>query len=454
MAEKVARSLSLFGAVATIVGLVVGASIFILIPGLAGMCGPSLWLAYLLSSIPAIFAVLYLIQLGAALPVTGANYIAVTRWLSPMAGFSGSMVTLVAIVSTNCIVAWGFAQYLTDMFPLIPPLLIAIGIILLFGLINWMGVKAFEFVQIIMFLAFIVAMVMFGVGGTIHADPALIRPLFPNGVRSFFFAVAIANFSWGGLIVIAEVAGEIKNPRRNIPLALIISLLLILVLYVLQTFALTATMSWKEAGNIGATAVIDAAHRFLPSWAVGYLWISALLAMATSVNAIMMLAAREALVLSRDKILPHFLSRINPRFKTPEGALLFITVLSLAGVLVSADLERYALIVVLALMVLQMLGASAVFRMPRVAADIYEKAEIRFNRFWQAFTWVGCMVLFGGIFVFSFQEDPKTGLIFIGIYALGFVYWQVRKAHLKKRNIDIEKELKKISEVTLLEMES
>jgi len=292
------------------------------------------------------------------------------------------------------------------------------------------------------------------VGGTIYADSALIRPLFPTGLRSFFFVIAIANFSWGGLIVITEAAGEIKNPRRNIPLALVLSLLIILVLYVLQTFALTATMSWHEAGSIGATAVIDAARRFLPSWAVGYLWVSALLAMATSVNAIMMLAAREALVLSRDKILPQFLSRINPRFQTPEGALLLITLLSIAGVLVSADLERYALIVVLALMVLQMLGASAVFKMPSVAADIYANSEIRFNPFWRRFTWAGCMVLFGAIFAFSFQQDPKTGLIFIGIYALGFVYWRVRKAHLKKQNIDIDKELKKISEVALLEMKS
>jgi len=173
MAGKVARSLSLFGAVATIVGLVVGASIFVLVPGLAGMCGPSLWLAYLLSSIPAIFAALYLIQLGAALPVTGANYIAVTRWLSPMAGFSSSLVTLVAIVSTNCIVAWGFAQYLADMLPLIPPLLTAIGIIILFGVINWVGVKTFEMVQIVMFLAFLAAMLMFGEGGTIQADSVL-----------------------------------------------------------------------------------------------------------------------------------------------------------------------------------------------------------------------------------------------------------------------------------------
>jgi len=64
LSQRLERSMSLIGAIGLIVGFVVGGSIFVLIPALAGMTGPSLYLAYICSAIPAVFAALYLLQLG------------------------------------------------------------------------------------------------------------------------------------------------------------------------------------------------------------------------------------------------------------------------------------------------------------------------------------------------------------------------------------------------------
>src|SRR5699024_6750106 len=77
------RRVNLIGATSTIVGFVIGASIFILPGPVAGIVGPGLPLAYLLAVIPAIFACLYLVQLGSVLPVTGSNYVVATRFGSP-----------------------------------------------------------------------------------------------------------------------------------------------------------------------------------------------------------------------------------------------------------------------------------------------------------------------------------------------------------------------------------
>lgn len=443
MSEKLERSISLIGAIGLIVGFVIGGSIFVLIPSLAGMTGPSLYLAYACSTVPAVFAALYLIQLGTALPVTGANYIAITRWVSPMAGFTASLAVCVGIVCTNCLVALGFGEYLTAYFPQVPAMASAVLVILLLSLINWLGVRVFEKIQTMMMALFIIAMLTFGIGGWFNMDPSLHADLFPKGMGAFMTVVAIASFSWGGVIAIVEVAGEVKNPRKNIPRAIIISMVIIGILYVLQTFALTGNLLWSEASAIGSTAILTAAGNFLPQWGVNFLALGALMAMATTVNAMILMGAREIYAWSSDQLIPAVFMRVHPRYKTPEVTIFLIALLSIIGVLFSADLEKYALMVVFGLMVVQLLGAFAVFRMPKTAPDIFARAGIRFSPFWRWFTWIGCIIVFTGIFAFGFLADYRTGLVFMGIYLFAILYWFARKNFLERQGINISAELRK-----------
>ncbi|MBU2515810.1 APC family permease [bacterium] len=453
MAGKLQRSLSLTGAIALTVGFVVGGSIFVLIPTLLGMTGPSLWLAYLLSGIPAVFAAMYLMQLGGAMPVTGANYIAVTRWISPVAGFSTSLSVGVAMVCTNCLVAWGFAEYLVSYFPRLPLMGCAVGVIMLFGLINWLGVKAFEKVQVLMLAVFILAMLIFGIGGLFNIQPGFQTPMFPKGMGSFFTVVAIASFSWAGVIAIVEVSGEVRNPKRNVPLTIIISMVIIGFLYVIQTYTFSGTLLWRESTEIGSTAVLKAAGSFLPEWGVGFIALGALLAMATTINSMTLMGARETLVWSNDLVIPAFFQRINPRFHTPEMTILLMTVLSVIGVLFAANIEKYALMVIFALMVIQILGCTAVLRMPGKAPEIYVKALFKFSPFWRWFTWIGCIVFFIGIFAFGILADYQTFLVFLGIWLVSIAYWFARKTYLQKNGISLNERLKAITRERLDELE-
>jgi len=454
MSEKLQRSMSLTGCVAMIIGMVIGASIFVLVPALAGMTGPSLFLAYTISVVPAIFTGLYLMQLGGALPVTGANYFAVTRWLSPTAGFTVSLAAVVAMISTNCLIAWGFAKYIASYFPAFSITGCAIVIIIIFGFVNWIGVRMFVWIQALMLLLLLLAMIVFGIGGLFHINPEYTQPLFPQGIGKFIMVIAIATFSWAGFIAITEVAGEVKNPKRNIPVAIIISLVLVLFFYILQTYVFTGTLLWSEAPKIGDTAFLAAARTFLPEWVVAFIAFAALLAMATTINSIMFMAAREMYAWSRDHVIPTVFNRINRRFYTPEMAILLMTVLSVISIIFAAGLEKYALMVVFALMVIQSFGATAVWKMPKRASDIYEKALFKFSPFWRWFTWIGCLVCFTLIFLFGMLADLKTGLIFIGILAVGLIYWFWRKSHLRKRGIDLAETLSEMSDEVISELEA
>ncbi len=452
MEGKLERSLSLGGSIGLIVGLVIGASIFVLIPTMAGMTGPSLYLAYGVSVVPTVFTALYLIQLGGALPVTGANYFAITRILSPAAGFVTSVAAVIGMISTNCLVAWGFAEYIHNYYRGINITLVAISVVVIFGIINWIGVKIFEWIQVIMILFLIVAMLLFGIAGLFNVDPALQQPLFPNGIGKFLMVIAIATFSWGGFVAITEVAGEVKNPKRNIPLAIIISVIIVLVLYVIQTYVFTGTLRWDRAAEIGPTAFIVSARQFLPSWAVNFIVVSALLAMATSINAIMLMAAREVFAWSRDSVIPGVFRRVS-RFDTPGVTILAMTLLSIFGILFAVELDKYALMVVFALMIAQGLGATAVWRMPKVLPEYYEKSLFRFSPFWRWFTWIGCMVTFTVIFLFGWLAEWRAGVVFTAIMAAGLAYWQLRKYFMKKRDVFLGELVKKFSEDAIREIE-
>ena len=448
------RSLSLPGSIGLIVGLVVGASIFVLIPSLAGMTGPSLYLAYGVSVVPTVFTGLYLMQLGGAMPVTGANYYAITRCISPVAGFVSSVTAVTGMVSTNCLVAWGFAEYLKDSFPMVNLTLVAVLVIVFFGIVNWVGIRIFEWLQVGMMLFLLVAMLIFIIAGLFHVNPALHQPLFPNGISKFIIVIAIATFSWGGFVAITEVAGEVKNPRRNIPLAIVISVVIILFLYVMQTYVFTGIIPWDRAAGIGPTAFIAAARSFLPEWAVIFIIFSALLAMATTINAIILMGARESLAWSRDHVIPVIFNRISSRFNTPEITIFMITLVSVIGVLFAARLEKYALMVVFAIMLVQGLGATAVWRLPSVMPGVYRDSHFRMGRGWRLFIWAGCMVCFGAIFAFGWLADYKTGIIFLGIVLASLLYWEWRKRYLAKRGIHLKKVLREESDAFLQEMES
>jgi len=456
------RNIGLLGAIALITGTVVGSSIFILLPSLAGLTGPSVWIAYALGVIPAIFTILYQMQLTGTLPVTGANYVSVTRMLSPFWGGICSIAGAVAIITANVFVAVGFAKIICASVPGIPELVWSIGLVAIFAVINYFGISLSTKIQALMFVLFILGILVFGVGGLMNSDPANLTPLFPNGVLPFILVIVVASVGWIGFIALAEIGGEIKEPRRTIPRALIISLVIILFLYLLQSFALVATMPWDQAGKAGSDAIWIDAATFLSPPLVILLYVAFACAVLTTINGLTMSGARTFVAWARDGLIPQAVAKIDKRFATPGIAILLVFILELIGILVAAGIEQYALAQVLAIMVVQILGATAVLMMPKKIPELYSKGIFQFNKFWRWFIWIGCIVIFSLMFLFGIVLDmlddkgdinktPYTIIVLVGILMLGTVWWFIRKAYLRKKGIDLSERMRNTSGASVQE---
>ena len=468
--EIMERKVGLLEAVAMITGLVVGSSIFVLVPMMAGMTGPSVYLAYAAAAIPALFVVLFEIQLMGTLPVTGANFVTVTRCMSPFWGSVISFAAVIALLSSNILVSIAFAQYTVGFIQSFIPsftmnfTLLAVIITLIFTLINFLGVAFTSIIQVIMFACFVVGMIIFGIAGSANYNPANMTPLFPNGAMMFIVVTVLASFSWGGLVALADIGGEVKNPRRNLPLSVIIAFIIVLVLYTWQPFGLVASMNWKEAAKIGTTAIMVDAGKLMPGWGIWVVFIAAQGAILTTLNALLWSAARDLVAWSRDGLFPKVFTHLHSKFKTPDAALLVICILQIVGILVAATLDKYALADVLALMLVQVLLAWAVLRIPKKMPDLYKKAHIRFNSFWRWFTFVGATITSGFIFLMAVFLDtmdkdgnptqmPWVVAVFLLILVIGIIWYFVRRSYLKGKGIDLDANLTKVADATLAEAE-
>jgi mannitol/fructose-specific phosphotransferase system IIA component (Ntr-type) len=157
-----------------------------------------------------------------------------------------------------------------------------------------------------------------------------LEPFAPMGTSAIFMTAGMVFVSYGGLLKIASIAEEVKNPARTIPLAMILSLVIVGLLYMLVVLVTTGVLDANLLDH-SPTPISDGAAAFMgrPGWIV--LGIAALLAFISTANAGIMAASRYPLALSRDGLLPGFLRKIHPRFKTP-----YVSIVITGGLMVLA----------------------------------------------------------------------------------------------------------------------
>lgn len=447
------REISSLQAVMILVGYVVGSAIFILVGPLAGMVGPGLFIAFVIAAIPAAFTCIYNVQLANVLPVTGSNYIAISRLVHPFAGWIGGGI-LIAIFFGLASIAWGFALFLEYLVPGIPTMAAAMSIVIFFAVVNYLGIKPAAWLQTVLVATFIIALLIFAAGGFSHIDPALQKPLLPMGLGPLLTTAVVAYMTFTGFTVITEIAGEIKRPRRNIPIILGVSFAVILFIYVSVTYVLTGIMDWQALGESPA-ALVEASEVFLPPGATMFIAIGGLLAAATTINGIFLATPRDLLLYGKDKILPDFTGHISRRFGTPDGAILLTLVAGTGGVAVGMRIEEYAILTVMCFMIFDILVVVGLIRLNRKMPQLLERAKWKMNRLSQVVIYGGMLIFAAFFLVIGLSTLNWLGLtLFFGLFGLGCLYYLVRWQFLKRRGIDIIKEARGFLPMTHDELES
>ncbi len=395
---KEQQTIGLSGAVFTIVGFVIGVSIFILPGQIAATAGPGVIVSYLIAAVAALFSCLVAAQIGMIVPKSGAGFLSVAAFLSPFWGFMLVWLMLGAASLAVALLGYGFADYMAHLLPGFDRQYVAITVILIFGMINLLGATTAVWMQSLMVVFFLGTLTIFSSVGIINIDPENLTPFLPNGWGPVWTSAVPAFFSFAGFMMIIELGGEIKNARTNIPRALFYSFVIVLVFYVSVSLALIGGIPWTQLSGVDAPIALAASILFPPSILVIILW-CALIAAATSINGMVLGYSRYMIPLSNTYLIPKFFGRQSKRHHTPIFGVLFMVVLGIVWAVMETTVMDIATGIVVALMGAQVLIGAALlgYKCRQVANGEHVSILQRYGPYLSAIGLIATSLLFMGM---------------------------------------------------------
>ena len=337
--KKLERSLPLYTVIAISIGGMLGSGIFVL-PGMAAVqTGPSVWLAYFLAGLVVLPAVLSKAELATAMPTSGGTYVYIERAFGPAMGTIAGLGLWLSLLLKSSFALVGFGAYLS-IFADLPFKQIALVFLSIVLVLNIMGVKKVGNVQLIIVAVSLSSLILILIFGLPSVKPENMEPFLIHGNGGLIAAAAFVFISYAGVTKVAAIAEEIKNPGRNLPLAMLLSFVIVMVIYVLTTYTLVGNISIEVlATDIRPiyTLVEHLGGTYLGLFAAG-LGVVTLMSMA---NSGVLAASRFPFAMSRDKLLPPMFAKVHSRFLTPFITIL-VTGLVMVLVIIFLDVQKIA----------------------------------------------------------------------------------------------------------------
>lgn len=317
---KLKRELTLLDVFSIASGAMISSGLFIL-PGLAhAKAGPAVVISYLLAGLLSLPGMLSIAEMTTAMPKAGGDCFTIIRSIGPAPGTVAGLLSWFSLSMKSAFALIGMSIF-TIFIIHIDIHIIAVSFCLIFLIINLIGIKEASTIQLILVAGLLVLMLLYIVRGMPAVKLQHFEPFASQGIAAIFSTAGFVFISYGGLLKIASIAEEIKNPGRNIPFGMILSFLVVSILYFLMVFVTTGVLSADELHN-SLTPISDGAGVFMGSGGRIALSIAAILAFLSTANAGIMTAARSLVPLSRDGLFPEIFGKINPRFQTPHTSLL------------------------------------------------------------------------------------------------------------------------------------
>lgn len=315
------KDLTFFDVFSIATGAMISSGIFIL-PGIAfSYAGPAVFISYFLAGIFALIGILSVAELSTAMPKAGGDYYYISRTLGPMIGTVAGFLSWFALSLKSAFAIFGIAEviYITTGLNL---LLTSLGVCLFFVVLNIVGVKGVAKLEVLLVVGLLALMVIYILFGAFSVDRGAFVPLIPENPNTILITSGFIFISFGGLLNISSIAEEVKDPQKTVPLAMLSSIFVITVIYTLMLIVTVGVLPAEELSG-SLTPIADASRRFMGGFGYLAITVAAMFAFVTTALAGIMAASRYPMALSRDSLLPSFISRINNRLHTPVTSIVF-----------------------------------------------------------------------------------------------------------------------------------
>ena len=348
------------------IGVIVGAGLFS-ITGLvaAEYSGPAVIISFVLASLGCCFAALCYSEFASIIPVSGSAYTYSYATMGELVAWviGWDLVLEYAVAATTVSISWSrYAVVLLEGVGITLPHelcacpwdggiinLPAAAIVVVMSLFLIRGVEESSIVNDIIVVIKISVIIVFVVLGWKYIDSANYHPFIPQntgtmgefGLSGVLRGAAVVSFAFLGFDAVSTAAQESKNPRRDMPIGILCSLLVVTVLYIAFGYVMTGVANYKEFGGLEGIAPVavaiqhigspDAAGVIQPAypWLNNAIMLAILIGYCAVIMVTLMAQSRVFFSMSRDGLLPPFFSKVNPRFRTPvHSNVLFMCVVA------------------------------------------------------------------------------------------------------------------------------
>ena len=426
------RLLGVLDATAIVVGIVIGSGIFVLpnviarnVPSYAGIVA-----AWVIGGALSFFGALAYAELGAMLPATGGQYVFLREAYGPMCAFVCGWTFMLAVISGGS--AWLavtfsiYAGYFVRLTP-VGAKAIAVALIVALSAVNYVGVREGAWVQRTFTCLKVAALVILVGAAFFSGHTATGGESAPAraGFAHFGVAMAACLMAYNGWSYVSFVAGEVRDPQRNLLRSLVIGMAVVTVLYVSANLAYLKVMAIPE---IAATERVgaDVATRTMGSAGGTFVSLAVLLSIIGAINGCILTGARIPFALARDGLFFARFGEAHPRFQTPGLAIVSAGIWT-AILVISGSYETLYTYSILAAWVFYTMSVAAVMVLRRKLPD-----AARPYRMW-AYPWT--LWLFVAVSVWFMADAVVTqplpsamALVIVTTGALAYRMWRTDRA--------------------------
>ena len=352
---RLVKSMGAGDLVALGIGAVIGTGIFILPGTVAALhSGPAIILSFVIAAIVCSTAAMCYAEFSSALPIAGSAYSFGNVVFGEIIGWFLGWALILEYMLAVAAVSTGWAAYFNSFlagFGIEVPKaissyfdpahgtyvnLVAILVVLLISFILSQGVKTSVHINNVIVLIKLAIIIIFLLVGMFYIKPANWHPFFPFGIKGVFVGASTVFFAYLGFDAVSASAAEVKNPKKNMPIGILGTLLICTILYILVSVVLTGMVSYKKL-NV-ANPVSFALQYVNQNWVAGIISLGALAGMFTMMVTMIFSSSRLIYSIGRDGLLPKFLGEVSPKHHIPSNAMLIVTIIiCLMGGFISLD---------------------------------------------------------------------------------------------------------------------
>ncbi|MEM7819520.1 MAG: APC family permease [Candidatus Aenigmatarchaeota archaeon] len=405
------------------VGIILGAGIYALVGKAAGIAGNAVWISFLLGAIVAALTGLSYAELSSMFPKASAEYEYIRKSFGKRIAFIIGWLIIFSGAIAGATVALGFAGYFNSLFsiPIIP---MAIILIILLSFIIFYGIKQSAGVAII--LTIIEALGLFIIIYIGLPFLGKINYFDTPKIDGIFSASALIFFAFIGFEEIVKLSEETKNPKRTIPRALILSIIITTIIYIFVSVSAVSVLGWQRLSKSSAP-LADVASVAFGSNAFMIISIAALFSTTNTVLLVLLASTRITYGMAKSCSLPKKLSLIHKKRRTPWTAIILIALISI--LFIFTDIEIAASVTDFTIFV--------TFIIINASVIILRYKEPKTRRIFKVPIHIGKMPIlpiFGSIFSFLLLVSLKFDAILYGLVLLftGFIVYELML--LKKEN--------------------